>query len=512
MKKEKLKYQKVFSANRKNVHDKLVRKIFDFHLKLTEVLGNYAPVNWRRTYEDCKFFVSYHSKKSQVSTPIPSGYNRKENEWEEGKVELRFLDLYDFLPKENFQESKKKIFEYWKKNGRSKFGNYMSAQEFENLDRLEDFTDSESFYNIITCPIVKNQKLKKFCQQISIEIISLSPSYLIIRYRFVMTNEFNNAFKDIMRINYHGHFDTVRSSQFDWRKPWRTPYTFYEGDDERRQKVYDFINDVKWTMYDEIQKNFGCYFGNEGKFPPSFETYQTNILPQRDRNAAFWRSILIDTNFMEYSTELDMCIAWNFTSTKEPMKIQAIQGENYNPFSSVMLSEISNEYAEYLVARELNAVARDCMTKCNRDIGKELKKPKSRSILNTRLKVEKQLYYSRRFVVEFKSDLKGCRTTKRFKPACMHRGTVTIASKSFTEQAFNSLDNTSKSTMEMIDNILKHFDAMAESNNAYFSYKIAKYALVIAIITFLFELKNVGFLSMILEIIKCSFKFKSGTV
>ena len=120
MKKEKLKYQKVFSANRKNVHDKLVRKIFDFHLKLTEVLGNYAPVNWRRTYEDCKFFVSYHSKKSQVSTPIPSGYNRKENEWEEGKVELRFLDLYDFLPKENFQESKKKIFEYWKKNGRSK--------------------------------------------------------------------------------------------------------------------------------------------------------------------------------------------------------------------------------------------------------------------------------------------------------------------------------------------------------------------------------------------------------
>ena len=36
------------SANRKNVHDKLVRKIFDFHLKLTEVLGNYAPVNWRR--------------------------------------------------------------------------------------------------------------------------------------------------------------------------------------------------------------------------------------------------------------------------------------------------------------------------------------------------------------------------------------------------------------------------------------------------------------------------------
>ena len=94
----------------------------------------------------------------------------------------------------------------------------------------------------------------------------------------------------------------------------------------------------------------------------------------------------------------------------------------------------------------------------------------------------------------------------------MHRGTVTIASKSFTEQAFNSLDNTSRSTMEMIDNILKHFDAMAESNNAYFSYKIAKYALVIAIITFLFELKNVGFLSMILEIIKCSFKFKSGTV
>ena len=68
-----------------------------------------------------------------------------------------------------------------------------------------------------------------------------------------------------------------------------------------------------------------------------------------------------------------MCIAWNFTSTKEPMKIQAIQGENYNPFSSVMLSEISNEYAEYLVARELNAVSRDCMTKCNRDIGKELK-------------------------------------------------------------------------------------------------------------------------------------------
>ena len=45
----------------------------------------------------------------------------------------------------------------------------MSAQEFENLDRLEDFTDSESFYNIITCPIVKNQKLKNFANRFQLK-------------------------------------------------------------------------------------------------------------------------------------------------------------------------------------------------------------------------------------------------------------------------------------------------------------------------------------------------------
>ena len=198
-----------------------------------------------------------------------------------------------------------------------------------------------------------------------------------------------------------------------------------------------------------------------------------------------------------------MCISWGFSSRNEPRKIQALQGINGDSFG-IMMSEISSEYAVYLVAMELNEIARKWMTICNRAIGKELKKVKSKSILNTRLKIEKRLYYSRRFIVEFESDLKNCCTTKRFTPATLYGEGKSFKRKSFTAQKFNSVDSYTQKTAKMIDNVINHFDTVAESNNTYFNYKIAKFALWIAIfslmLTIIIEAKNMNFSNTITKL------------
>ena len=506
MKTQKLKYKQAFSLYQRNFLDMLARKAFDFHLKLTRALGNIAPNNWKFVYENHQYFIDFHIRKERTSSPIPEGYNPRKREPEQGWVNLRYLDLYDFLPKENFHDFKKNIVSYRKKNAQSKFGPYMSAEEFDKLDRLEEFTDAESFYHIIDYKIAKNPRLKKLCSQLSIKIISLSPSFLIVQYRFFMSKNFNDAFNDLIGKEYTGYFDTVRPAQLNWLNPWRTPYTYYDGDDEKRQRVYAFLSKIKWDMYNEIQKNFGCNFGNELEFPPCFETYQTNILPSTSRNHSFWRSILIDPNFMEYSTDLNMCIAWTFSSQKEPVRLQAIQGESDDCSKTIMFSEISNEYAVYLVATAFNEVARFWMTQCNKDIGREMRKSKSKSILKTRLKIEKKLYYSRRFALEFKSNLNECDATNRFKPAHLKAGNTTIEIKSFTKQAFNSMDDTISNTSKMIDKAFSYFNSSAESNNTYFSYKTAQYALIISIISLgisiISEMKGQSISSVISNILK----------
>ena len=114
---------------------------------------------------------------------------------------------------------------------------------------------------------------------------------------------------------------TIRPAFMDWHHPWHCFYTFYDGNYERRKEVYDYLGSVKWLMYNEVQSNFKCYFGEEGEFPPCFETYKTNIRPSlRKSHSDFWRSILIDERAMEYSVNLNMCIAWDFSSQNAPQK------------------------------------------------------------------------------------------------------------------------------------------------------------------------------------------------
>ena len=201
-----------------------------------------------------------------------------------------------------------------------------------------------------------------------------------------------------------------------------------------------------------------------------------------------------------------MCISWNFTSQKDPIRLQAIQGKSDDYSKTIMFSEISNEYAVYLVATAFNQLARFWMTQCNKDIGREMRKSKSKSILNTRLKIEKKLYYSRRFVLEFKSNLNGCHAINRFKPAHLKAGNNVIKIKSFTEQAFNSIDDTISNTSKMIDKAFSYFNSSVESNNTYFSYKTAQYALIISIISLgisiMSEMNGENFSSVISNILK----------
>ena len=184
MKGKNLRYKDVFSEYQKDCLDILVKKAVELRLWTAEKLGNTASAKLKDFYKHYKECVESYQCETNISAPMPDGHNGKKNTIEKGRITLEYLDLYDFLPKENFQQFKRKIVKYRRKNEQAPFSFFMTAEEFEEINRLENFSDWQVFQNIITCKIKKNQRLSECCTQVLIQAMSLSPTYLIVKYRF----------------------------------------------------------------------------------------------------------------------------------------------------------------------------------------------------------------------------------------------------------------------------------------------------------------------------------------
>jgi len=122
-----LSFKNVFNRYQVSIYDMLAALSLNIYKKVRLLTVKLKPVSG---YE---YFVldldqeSYNIQRS--STSMPMGNNPISNKEEDGYINLKYIDFFDYLPKENIDDFKKSLRRYAKRNKISKFGRYLSIDD-----------------------------------------------------------------------------------------------------------------------------------------------------------------------------------------------------------------------------------------------------------------------------------------------------------------------------------------------------------------------------------------------
>ena len=106
----KLKYKTVFDKYNKSFSDYLAKRCYYIYKRIRFSLERFFPI---KEYE----MIKHNDNYNRPSSKMPAGYNYITNSVEDGYVDLKYIDFYDYLPKEYIEKFKKEFFYYVSKYG-----------------------------------------------------------------------------------------------------------------------------------------------------------------------------------------------------------------------------------------------------------------------------------------------------------------------------------------------------------------------------------------------------------
>ena len=471
----KMTYHQVFSVYEKPFAHKLARKAYSFYRNYRLKNSKHRPLKEHELY----MFEEHHFHGDNASQ-MPVGYNRELKTSVDGEVNLKYLDLFDFLPKEDIDSFRKKLHKFAIKNKKPLFSMYLTKEDEDRIKRFGRYVDGWGFSNLHTIEFINNDYLAKYAPQITISIRNLSSSFLVVKYRFYISKEFNGEFNKICKNSYAPFSDVSKQYNIPWYKPWKFGRSMYTGDDARQAAVYNLISSLKWAAYTETKKWFDLGFCRLDIFPPSFETYSTNILPDGSTdNMRFWNSIGMDYH-PDYSLAYNACVSWTEKlGDKEGINLKAFCGGKYSNVDSlpeIAEHDLSDIYGVYMTASCFRKIAERDIELCNKWISKSIRKAKSSLLLKTRALVERKMYYSYRFMSEFSGKSIDYSDAGGFQNQFSKKGSITE----------NTLKNVSKSiaiTKAEIDHIIKLLNDAAEYESSKSNLKIQRWMMVITLLS-----------------------------
>ncbi len=458
----KLTYRKVFSKYNISFSDYLADKSYMLYKGIRFRLNKVIPI------KDYEIILNDTDPYSKKSSNVPQGYNYTNKTYEEGYVNLEYIDFYDFLPKENVDKFKKELLSFISKNKLSRFGFVKENEFIDGLNNMEQFFDYEAFDNLCTINVENNKKLARYTTQLSISIRNLSLSFLVVHFRFYINDEFNRGLKDIYSTTYFPYTKVARQINVPWYKPNHFGISFFSGNDKREKTMYDTISTLKWDLYYELKKHISFYFEREDLFPPVFSTYSTNIRPGDFKTVnEFWKSILFE-HHADYSIRYNACVCFNKTEEKEGTNLCAYCGGKYNDHEiepELAQHDLANIYGTYMVASCLNKIAIRDVALCNKRISKAIKRSNLSKILKLRVKVNNKLYYSKRFISEFTGKSIDKSEINNFK----HRY---LRNSSISDKWLTNISNSTLETKKHIDLLMSLLNDSAEYGNVRSNNKI----------------------------------------
>lgn len=468
-------YSKVFSRYTMSLSDKLAELSYSLYKMLRLRLAKVVPLS-----EHDKFRFKEDPFSNRESTDMPKGFDYVENKSAEGFVNLDYLDLYDYLPKEDLPRFIKELKKCVQRNKINPFGAFRSRDDIEKIDNFGQYYDGQAFSNILSIRIHKNKKLKRYCSDISISIRNLSTTFLVVKYRVYITKEFNRKIEEICKCRYSGYTTVYRQFNTPWYAVNRFGRSFHTGNNIRQEKLYELISKLKWQVLKEISKTFSVRFWENKMFTPTFETYSTNIRPSEDRsNLNFWDSILFD-RVPDYAPTYNACVCWDYKcSNYEGIRVAAYCGGNYSKedyLPEIANHDISDIYGVYLTASTLGNIAERDIAICNKKISKAIRKAKTSSILKVRIAVEQKLYYSYRFISEFSGKSIDLDDVDAFKHQFYKEG-------SSSSRRLEGVCGRSGELKIQIDNILKLLNDAAEYRSSEYNIRLQWIMMIITILS-----------------------------
>lgn len=476
----KLSYKKVFSRFEMSFSDRLA----EYSNKIYPILK--LPKTF--LFSDNDQYSLRYQPKIKESTDMPLSFDESANKNVDGYVKLDYLDFYDYLPKEDLSKFMKELKKCARRNKLSHLGAFREQKDFESLNDYGQYYDGNSFANILTVVFSKNNNLRQYCSGLEVSLHNLSTTYLIVKYRVYITKDFNARIQEICHTKYPGYTTVCR----DFRTPWyavkKFGFSFHTGDQVRQKKMYEMISCLKWQILKEIRKTFSVRFWEDNMFPPTFETYSTNIsINNENQNRQFWNSILVGSDF-DYSPTYYTYVCWGYESGNyEGRRLAAICVKN-NPqddFSlDIFQNLVSDVYGGYLTADTMRLISERNIERCNKTISKAIRKAKTSSVLKARVFVERKLYYEYRFISEFSGKSIDKEDVKVFKN--LYDGAESISSVNLV-----GIPECIKETKAKIDNILKLLNDAAEYRSSKSNITLQRIMMFVTILSLLVALCSI---------------------
>ena len=444
----------MFSRYEKPLSHSLARNAYSIYKKIRMGSVNWFPLKDFEKYR----FREYYFDSSKCSK-IPRGYDKETNQEVEGEIKLKYLDLFDYLPKEDIEDFKKRLRKFALNNKRSMLSAIRTSEDDDQISNMGRYVDGHAFANLYTVEVANDLFIKMYSPEITISIHNLSASFSVVKYRFYISNEFNEKINAIIRKEYEPYCDVLRPYDVPWYKPWRFGKQMFTGDNGRTKALYSIMADLKWNAYKIIRNYFRMYFGNDNMFPPTFETYSTNIRASSNKESiSFWESIGLEYD-SDYSIKYNACVSWERDPGKnEGIILRAFCGGKYSKgdfLSEIAEYEISNIYGIYMVASTLRQIAERDIEKWNVKISNAVKRKKPFRLLAVRSQVNQRLYYCYRFLSEFSGESLERDDSKVFRNP-MFKDT------SRTERCFDGIFSWISETKKQVDILLNLLSNMAE--------------------------------------------------
>ncbi len=480
---KKLSIWSVFSKYRLSFSDHLARWTYSLYRTVRLRLSRLFPLNEYEEHmlKDIRF-------REEPSSAMPQGYNIQEKKEEPGFLRLKCIDFFDYLPKEDLPKFRREHDIFVRENKISPYSVFQSTKDRENLDYLEKYVDWEYSSTLPTVEITKNRALSHFFSYVAISIRNLSPSFLIVAYRIYVSEEFNQELDRICRTSYSQYSDVCRQFNTPWYKPKRFGRAMYTGDDARKKEYYQLLANLKWNAFVELRRTFTIHFAQDSLFPPTFQTFSTNIRPNNTReNSGFWNSVLLRLP-IDYAPKFNACVCWDYDCGQdEGICLSAYFGGKFTDsdiLPEIAEHELSNYFSTYMTANSIRRIAERDIATCNRKISGAIRHARTSGILRTRIKIERKLYYSYRFISEFSGETID-------KSECDQFHCDFCKERSLMKQNFDGITKSVKDTKTNIDNLLKMLNDAAEYRSTSANISLQGFMIVITLLSLLIAAASV---------------------
>ena len=224
-----LTYKKVFSKYERKFSHILARKTYSIYKKIRIGIEKWFPL---KAFE--KYHFEEHYLRSSKCSKFPTGYDEKLKKEVDGVIELKYIDFFDYLPKEDIEDFKKRLRKFALKNKHTLFSSFRTTEDDDRITDMGRYSDGEAFANLHTVEIGDDLFHKMFAPQVTISIHNLSASFLVLKYRFYISDEFNEKLITAYRAEYESSSDVSRQYDTPWYKPWRFGKAYFTGDNESR--------------------------------------------------------------------------------------------------------------------------------------------------------------------------------------------------------------------------------------------------------------------------------------